>query len=137
MDNYQLILDSFYEYLEKTNKLDENAYIDIDQNGIVKYKGYTYKVILKNDFIFDELWQEPIGNTKKALIFPYNLRKGNFFFCMWSRCYGYNELGPYESYHDAMLDMHSIKGKVMMRDDGVNRFYSDIYKKCIDPVLFE
>lgn len=137
---YELVIDSFKEYLSKskqqnneTNEL-EPTFLS-NNSAIISYRGFKYLIVLKSIFVFQELWQEPLGDTKHALVFPYGVREGNFFFCMWSRDYGYKELGPYESYHDAMLDMHCIKGKVMMKDDGVNRFYSDIYRKPVDPVI--
>lgn len=139
---YELVLEAFKEYLSNiSQQLKYSQYglepVPFNNNSaVVSYNGFRYLVVIKDsNEVYQELWQEPLGNTKNALIFPYDLREGNFFFCMWSKEYGYKEIGPYESYHEAMLDMHSIKGKVMMKDDGVNRFYSDIYRKPVDPVV--
>lgn len=110
--------------------------LTITNNDPVKVcNGNECYVVAHKEDAAELLHREPIAIYNDFLVFPGEPRDTNFYFCIYSKEYGYTEVGPFGSYADAQAKIHEFKARVMSADDGVNRFYSDAYSKESDDPL--
>lgn len=133
----------FEQYLREAGiKGEIEEFNEIIENFRVTLNGFQYLLVpISAPNIGKYLAYEPLGYVDGYFIFPLKPRKRAFFFTVFSETYGYQEFGPFESYHKAQIEIHKLKGRVTQRDDGVYRYFSEAFerphpsKETQDPVI--
>jgi hypothetical protein len=130
---------AFEQYLKETGlkgEIEEIHLID-DFNMIyieVTCNGFQYFLVPANTpSISKYLACEPLGYVDGHFIFPLKPRERAFFFTVFSETYGFQEFGPFNSYHKANIEIHKLKGRINQRNDGVYRYFSEAFERPQPP----
>lgn len=112
----------------------EDVNENIEDSYRISFDGSHYLLVPIDKPNFTKyLAYEPLGYIEGYFIFPLEPRKRAFFFTVFSETYGYQEFGPFESYHKAQIEIHKLKGRVNQRNDGVYRYFSEVFERPQPP----